>query len=119
MESSDLQRPIGFSPGEISALINEVVVEQHAEEAAFLWTMRDRAVLAPNYALKDLERLDERVEAHLNGLRIAGQVGLEVCRRALESTAPGEVFAASVLGFGAGDEGLIKKVLAFSGVHQL
>jgi uncharacterized protein (TIGR02270 family) len=119
MESSDLQRPIGFSPSEISALINEVVVEQHAEEAAFLWTMRDQAVLAPNYALKDLERLDERVEAHLDGLRIAGQVGFEACRRALEGAAPGEVFAAGVLGIGAADEGLIQKVLAFSGVEGL
>ena len=40
------------------------VVEQHAEEAAFLWILREGAVHAPHYALKDLRKLDLRVEAH-------------------------------------------------------
>jgi hypothetical protein len=51
------------------ALVNEEVVAQHAEEAAFLGTLRQRAVSEPHYALKDLMVLDQRVEAHLDGLR--------------------------------------------------
>ncbi|HEY5911072.1 MAG TPA: hypothetical protein VJA21_10760, partial [Verrucomicrobiae bacterium] len=89
-------------------MINEVVVEQHAEEAAFLWTQRDRAVAAPNYRLKDLARLDERVEAHLDGLRIAGQFGWQLCQKALQEPGPGEVFAAAVLAFGGVDSERIK-----------
>ncbi len=84
-------------------MVNEVVVEQHAEEAAFLWSQRDRAVTAPNFRLKDLARLDERVEAHLDGLRVAGQFGWKLCERALAEPGPGEVFAAAVLAFGSGD----------------
>jgi len=48
------------------------LVSRHFEEASFLWTLRRRAVDAPHYTFADLERLDERIEAHLDGLRIAG-----------------------------------------------
>jgi hypothetical protein len=30
------------------------IVDQHAEEAAFLWLLRDAAVSAPHYLLADL-----------------------------------------------------------------
>lgn len=106
-----IQRPIGFSPWEISAMINEEVVTQHAEEAAFLWILRDNAVSAPHYSLKDLAGLDERVEAHIDGLCIAGQFGWKTCESALESNGPGEVFAAAVLAFESDDTERIRKVL--------
>jgi len=98
-----LVRPFGFSPAEISRLVNEDVVARHAEEAAFLWTQRARAVHEPHYSLDDLAALDERVQAQLEGLRIAGDVGWKYCKANLESLGPGEVFAASVIGFVAGD----------------
>lgn len=111
MAPSQLQRPIGFSPSEISTLINEVVVEQHAEEAAFLWITRNRAVHAPNYSLQDLADLDERVEAHLDGLRVAGQFAWQLCEQALGRGSQGEVFAAGVLAFDSGDSARIQRVL--------
>lgn len=111
MSASYVQRWIGFRPWEISALVNREVVEQHAEEAAFLWTQRDNAVLAPHYSLKDLAGLDERVEAHLDGLRVAGQVGWEICEQALMQQEPGAVFAAAVLAFESKDAERVDKVL--------
>ena len=57
-----------------------VVVEQHAEEAAFLWLLRDSAVHDPHYYLYDLAHLDDRTEAHIDGLRIAGDEGWEICK---------------------------------------
>lgn len=74
-----------------------VIVEQHAEEAAFLWLLRDAAVKAPHFRLKDLAKLDGRVEAHLDGLRIAGSEGWRLCEEALATGEGGEVFAAAVL----------------------
>ena len=50
------------------------IIDQHAEEAAFLWLLRSNAVSAPHYDLDDLSGLDERVEAHIDGLRIAGDM---------------------------------------------
>lgn len=87
------------------------VVEQHAQEAAFLWVLRDIAVLAPHYALGDLADLDRRVEAHLDGLRIAGDDGVRACQRQLGEKEPGEVFAAAVLAFDSADRAQITAVI--------
>jgi uncharacterized protein (TIGR02270 family) len=111
MNSGQLQRRDGFSPNDTSTFIIEWVVEQHAEEAAFLWTTRDWAVRSSNYSLKDLSGLDERVEAHLDGLRVAGQFGWQLCEQALDKEEPGRVFAAGVLAFDSGDIGRIHRVL--------
>lgn len=105
-----LQRPVGFKPWEISAMVNREVVDQHGIEAAFLWTQRDHAVTSPRYALKHLLKLDRRVEAHLDGLRVAGEIGWETCVAAI-GNGPGEVFAAAVLAFGSGNEERIRTVL--------
>jgi uncharacterized protein (TIGR02270 family) len=111
MASAMTERPVGFRPWEISALVNIEVVTQHAEDAAFLWFSRDRAVRAPHYYLKDLMRLDERVEANLDGLRVAGQTGWELAAKAMAQKMPGEVFAATVLAFGSGSAQRIDSVL--------
>jgi len=105
-----LQRPIGFRPWEISALVNREVIDQHSEEAAFLWTQRDQAVASPRYALKHLAKLDGRVEAHVDGLRVAAEVGWETCLAVL-GAGPGEVFAGASLAFGSGDSSRIQLVL--------
>ena len=89
-----------------------VVIEQHAEEAAFLWLLRDAAMQAPHYTLADLAHLDDRVEAHIDGLRIAGEAGWEICKEALGREEAGEVFAAAVLAYESGDEDRIQTVLS-------
>lgn len=107
-----IERPIGFRPAEISALINWTVVEQHAEEASFQWILRDAAVSAPHYTLQNLADLDERVEANLDGLRISGEAGWQICEAALARNDPGEVFAAAVLAFGDEKVEPIKRTVA-------
>jgi uncharacterized protein (TIGR02270 family) len=75
------------------------IMEQHAEEAAFNWLLRDRAVSGPHYDLADLAHLDDRVDANIDGLRIAAEAGWEICREAMTFGDPGEIFAAGVLAF--------------------
>lgn len=87
------------------------IVSQHAEEAALLWLLRSNAIRHPHYALKDLAKLDDRVEAHLDGLRVAGEPGWELCRGTLGNEEIGEVFAASVMAFESGVEERIQAVL--------
>jgi len=106
------QRAIGFRPREISTRINETVIAVHAEDAAFLWLLRDQAVDAPHYSLQDLADLDERVEAHLDGLRVAGEYGWELAQQELTSNEPGECFVAGVLAFGSADPERIEVVIA-------
>mgnify|MGYP001240496934 CR=1 FL=1 len=87
------------------------VVEQHCEEAGFLWQLRNAAVDAPHYKLKDLAQLDERLDAHLDGLSIAGSAGWKICERAMANGKAGEVFSAAVLAFQANDPSWIRAVL--------
>src|SRR5262245_43424927 len=94
-----------------STNIIETVIHQHAEEAAFLWLLRNMAVLQPHYSLTDLAELDSRVEAHLDGLRIAGDAGWKICKEVLSEEGAGEVFAKAVLAFESGDKTRIQEVL--------
>lgn len=82
--------------------IIHTIVEQHAEEAAFLWLLRDVSIKAPHYTLKDIAELDERVEAHIDGLRIAGDAGWDICKAYLQYEESGEIFAATVLALESG-----------------
>ena len=88
----------------MKACVIQNIIEQHAEEASFLWLQRDLAMHEPHYSLKDLAHLDDRLEAHIDGLRIAGDTGSEICKEALQIGEPGEVFAAAVLAF-EGEDG--------------
>jgi len=80
-------------------MFNHRVIEQHAEEAGFLWTLRHQAVHAPHYDLADIAELDEAVEAHLDGLRIAGQTGWDIAI-AQAQDAPENIFPLAILAFG-------------------
>jgi uncharacterized protein (TIGR02270 family) len=88
-----------------------VIVEQHAEDAAFLWAARSAALEAPDTRLEDLVRLDERIEANLDGLRIAGHAGRRVARLALRGGDAGEVFAAAVLACESTREGTLARLI--------
>ena len=79
------------------------VVEQHSDQAAFLGLLRTLAVHEPHYDLNHLTTLDNRIDAHLDGLRIAGHAGLDALLRQLDPNAQGEVFAATVLTFEMGN----------------
>src|SRR4051812_11825988 len=95
--------------------MNEVIsgiVIQHVEEAAALWLLRAAAVTAPHYSLQDLAKLDNRVEAHLDGLRIAGFPGWDIVKQELSWQEPGEFFVAAELAFESNDKLRIDAVLA-------
>lgn len=88
-----------------------LIINQHIEEAGFLWSIREGAVGAYHYFLADLTKLDGRVDAHLDGLRIASKGGWKECQEALKQKDAGEVFAASVLAFESDDEAYVREVI--------
>ncbi len=94
------------------SVIIEEIAEEHAEEAAFLWLLRSAAVTAPNYDLVDLAELDDRIEAHFEGLRVAGEAGWARVLAGLEHQEAGEVFAAGVLALESGDPERLATVAA-------
>jgi len=95
---------------DVSAPAIADILSQHAEGASFLWHIRTHAVLAPHYNLSDLAKLDQRLEANLDGLQTAGNAGWEICREALREGESGEVFAAAVLALESSKEDRITAV---------
>jgi uncharacterized protein (TIGR02270 family) len=88
-----------------------LVLDQHVENATFLWLVRDNAVRAPHYSLKDLAKLDDRVEAHIDGLRVAGDTGWALALEQLKHPEAGEYFTAMVLALESGRKERIAAVL--------
>ena len=86
----------------MAAPILRDIVRQHAEMAAFLWTVYDYNLLHPGEN-KDMDeermaRLVERLEAHLDGLRVAGEEGRKIAaERYAEYPDPGELFVVKML----------------------
>jgi uncharacterized protein (TIGR02270 family) len=88
------------------------VISQHAEEATMLWLLRRAATKSPHYSLADLAKVDGRVEAHLDGLRIASDEGWKLCEEQLAANEEGEVFAAGVMAFESAKPERIAKVIS-------
>src|SRR5688500_10746299 len=111
MDSGSVLHPIGFAPAAISSLVNQATVETHAGEAAFLWTLRARAVPAPHYKLKHLAKLDARVIAHLQGLRTAGAAGWRAAQEQLAQLDPDALRVAAYVAFDRQDPKDMSRVL--------
>jgi uncharacterized protein (TIGR02270 family) len=62
------------------------ICEEHLDEASYLWTQWERALVAPDYDLSDTAELEERLLAHLEGLIEGGNpVAEALLRPALEA----------------------------------
>lgn len=87
------------------------IIEEHALEAAALFEQRHTACHAPDWDFGDLLRNDERVEAHLDGLRLAGRGAASLVHRALGGGGQGELFVAALLALESGDRGRVRQVV--------
>ncbi|MEW8507112.1 MAG: TIGR02270 family protein [Candidatus Thiodiazotropha sp.] len=90
----------------------EHVISQHSEEASFLWYMRDGAVREPHYNLIDLKDLEERINGHLDGLRIAGSAAWSPCEAGLQQKESGEVFTATYIAVDNANHDWLDQVLS-------
>lgn len=82
---------------------NIFLIEEYIEEATFVWLQHDQAVCAPNYSFQQLADLDERLEAQIDGLRVAGEDGWKLAQDTLENEGPEDFFPATVLALEAND----------------
>src|SRR5262249_51868047 len=100
------------SPKPETPAIVPSVVERHAVEAAFLWSLRDAATGQPHYTLGHLAKLEARLEAPIDGLRVAKDAGSEIARAQLDRRpGPGALFVVSTFALEGRDENGIELVL--------
>jgi uncharacterized protein (TIGR02270 family) len=91
------------------------IVEQHAEEAAFLWRQRDMATDQPHFTLRLLAKLEERMEAHIDGLRVAESAGLSRAVAQLKDVQDdGELFTVATLVLERHDSANMQRLLDFA-----
>lgn len=88
-----------------------LVLEQHVENASFLFGLRTRAVQSPEHTFVSFAAIDQRLDAHLEGLRAGGDDARRLCAEAAAADG-GAQAAASLLAFEAGK---IEEVLALAG----
>ncbi|MGX9115352.1 hypothetical protein ACWTU6_01450 [Mesorhizobium sp. BHbsci] len=88
------------------------IVDQHAEDAAFLWFRRRREIDGPLLDETDIGRIDQRLEANLEGLIAAGKAGWEAAQaRFADYAEPGELFVLGALALRWGDAKLVASTI--------
>lgn len=93
------------------------IAEKLAEDAAFLWELRQRLVLAPHVTLADLSRHDARIEAQLDGIRVYAESGADV--RKADPETPGDVFVHTIGAIERGSAGAVQGVLLKAAASDL
>lgn len=83
----------------------------HAEELAYLWQRRRYALRSSQLTQRDFAFLVERIEAHLQGLLIAGESLAGILGEALTGDDRDEVFSASWALLRSGQPALVRRVL--------
>ncbi|RWO45808.1 MAG: hypothetical protein EOS11_09395 [Mesorhizobium sp.] len=88
------------------------IVDQHAEDAAFLWLRRRREIDGPLLDETDIGRIDQRLDANIEGLMAAGKAGWEAAQaRFADYPEPGELFVLGALALRWGDAKLVASTI--------
>lgn len=94
------------------------IVEEHFEELDFLWELREGVIFAPDWNLQELAELEERAEAHLDGLRLAELHAVDVARPHLTGDQKFAATAATFVFMETGEAELAAEVVkAFGSVE--
>ena len=75
------------------------IIEQHIDDAAFLWVLRSVAVDQPHYLTSDIVSLESRIDKHLDGILASLSRAWPLCLRAAEFEEGGEAFLLAVTAF--------------------
>jgi uncharacterized protein (TIGR02270 family) len=92
-------------------MIVRSVVNLHIEEAAFLWHVRDAAVQASRFTLGELASVDARLDANVDGVRIAGEAAVDLLDETLHTPQPGHVFTAAIMAFESNDWDRVLRII--------
>ena len=81
----------------MTVIIHTNIIAQYLENASFHWHSRSMAIHAPDWGLAELVNLDNRLDAWLDGLRVAQEEGWVYDNSTLEDPSGGDFFIAAQL----------------------
>ncbi|MCO5066554.1 MAG: hypothetical protein M9924_19410 [Rhizobiaceae bacterium] len=88
------------------------LVDLHAEDAAFLWSRRRLEIDGPFLDATEIGRIDQRLEANLEGLMAAGEAGWQAALNRFEDYAePPELFVIGAIALRSGEDAALGKAL--------
>jgi uncharacterized protein (TIGR02270 family) len=93
-----------------------VVVDQHVDDLAALWTARRALVNSGGARLIHLDRFDRRIRANTDGCVVAGTEGVRMLTELLEQPDSGRLFAASVVSLEVPDRAAFQRCAVTSAV---
>ncbi len=89
------------------------MLAQHAQDAAFYWSLRDTSEQAQHITLAKLAEMESIMNAHLDGLLVAGAAGMATAETALERwRGAGEMFVCFYLAAAGQQHSSAEKLLA-------
>lgn len=90
------------------------LVVRHAGDAAFYWSQLDWTLQSPTVGYERLHHFNRLLEAHLDGLEVAGTTGWKISVDALECwQKPGEAFVCASLALRSLDSDRLEEFLAW------
>lgn len=88
------------------------VLEEHLNEAAFLWSQWESALVSANHGLEDTAECEERLLAHVDGLVIGGEAAVgELLLPALETDERARISAAALALLAGGGKRELQELL--------
>ncbi len=87
------------------------ILEEHFEELQMLWELRQSALRDPDYTVVDVAELDERIEAHVDGLVLGGENAVPILEEGLGGDEPSMAFAAGYVTLRIGQQELADKMM--------
>jgi len=94
------------------------VLEQHVNEAAFLWMQRSLAMSQVHHSAASLRKLEARINNHLKGLMVAPQHAWKMAVELADNKESGEVFVLSILALHSGESEKINAALHLGADNQ-
>ena len=88
----------------------EDVLAQHMEGASAVWIAREALARGPHARLVDLSRMDDRIDAYMDGIAVAGSAGLALVLQTLGQEADA-CFVACLAAVRMGDRAGLHQVL--------
>ena len=71
------------------------ILEEHYDDIQMLWELRQHASWDPDYSVADVAQLDERLEAHVDGLLLSRDHSTAMLVEGLAADEASSVFAAA------------------------